>query len=256
MATLTLIATPIGNLEDITLRAIRVLGSLPALACEDTRVTQRLLDRHGIARPATVFSYHEHNEARAGRRIVELLDAGTDVGLCSNAGYPGVSDPGYRAAAEAVEAGHRVEVVPGAGAVEPALLASGLPTSSFTFKGFPPRKGGKRRSFLAADAEAPHTLILYESPYRLGKLLADALVVLGDRRAAVCLEITKKFERVERGWLADLAAAFADRTVKGEAVVVIAGRHEKFLRTEPGSAPPAAAEAEVPEDDGDTDDDA
>lgn len=236
MATLHLIATPIGNLEDITLRALRLLGELDALACEDTRVTGRLLERHGVGRPETLFSYHEHNEDRAGARIRELLDGGTDVGLCTNAGYPGVSDPGYRAVALALEGGHRVEPVPGAGAVTPALLASGLPTSSYTFKGFPPRKGGKRRSFLAADRDAPHTLVVYESPYRVGKLLADALAVLGDRRAAVCLELTKKFERAERGWLSDLAAAFADKTVKGEVVVVIAGNHEKFVRNAPEDA--------------------
>jgi 16S rRNA (cytidine1402-2'-O)-methyltransferase len=234
---LYLVATPIGNLEDLTLRARRVLGEVEALACEDTRVTRRLFQRHEIPWPGQVFSYHEHNEERAGTALLAALGEGKSVALCTNAGYPGISDPGYRAAAATLEAGHALEVLPGAGAVEVALLLSGLPTSSFTFKGFPPRKSGKRRSFLAADADAPHTLILYESPYRLGKLLADALAVLGDRRAAVCLELTKRHERAVRGWLSELAADFAAGKTKGEAVVVIAGRHEKFIRETP---PPAA----------------
>lgn len=230
MATLYVIATPIGNLEDLSPRAVRVLGEIDVLACEDTRVTRVLLDRHGIARPATLLAYHEHNEERAGRRILGLLGESRTVGLCSNAGYPGISDPGFRIVAAAAEAGHRIEVLPGAGAIEPALVASALPTSSFTFKGFPPRRSSARRRFLAADGEAPHTLILYESPRRLAALLDDALAVLGDRRAAVCVELTKKFEAIHRGWLSELAAQFADQVIRGEVTVVIAGNHPKFRR--------------------------
>ena len=230
MATLYVIATPIGNLEDITLRAVRTLGEVDALACEDTRRTRVLLQRHDIPRAKTTFSYHEHNEEQAARRVVELLDSGATVGLVTNAGYPGVSDPGYRAISSALQAGHEVVALPGAGAVETALAASGLPAVSFTFKGFPPKKPGKRRKFLELDATLPHTLIFYESPQRTGVLLADALEVYGDRRAAVCVELTKKFERVARGWLADLARDFADAKIKGEVTVVIAGANEKFLR--------------------------
>lgn len=230
MAVLFVVATPIGNLEDITLRALAVLGATSVLACEDTRVTRRLFARHEIPWPETVLSYHEHNEEKAGARVLEHLMSGVDVSLCSDAGYPGISDPGYRLIDLVVEHDQEVVVLPGAGAVELALLYSGLPTSSFTFKGFPPRKSGKRQRFLAEEADRPHTLVLYESPHRVGALLADALAALGDRRAAVCLELTKRFERVERGYLADLAPRFADEKPKGELVVVIAGNHEKFCR--------------------------
>lgn len=232
MGTLYVIATPIGNLEDITYRAVRVLGELDALACEDTRITPRLLERYGIERPRTMFSYHEHNEEMAGKRILGLLGEGLTVGLCSDGGCPGVSDPGYRIIRDAQEAGHTVEILPGPTAVTTALLASGLPASSFTFKGFPPRKSGARQRWLAADGEAPHTLVIYESPFRLGALLADAHAALGNRMAAVCFELTKKFERVERGALGDLAAAYAGKKVKGEICVVIAGSNPKFVQAE------------------------
>ena len=231
--TLYVIATPIGNLEDVTLRALRVLGEVDALACEDTRRTRRILDRHNVTRPQTVFSYHEHNEDRAGERILGLLQEGLSVGLCTNAGYPGISDPGYRIVSVAREREIRVEVLPGAGAVEAALLASGLPTSSYTFKGFPPKKSGRRKQFLEMEREAPHTLVFFESPYRVGKLLEDAYEVLGDRSAAVCLELTKKFERVKRGFLSDLCEQFRDTKPKGEVTVVIAGNHPKFCRQAP-----------------------
>ena len=230
MATLYVVATPIGNLEDITLRALRVLGEVEALACEDTRLTRRIFERHQVHSPKTIFSYHEHNEAQAGKRILGLLESGQSVALCSDGGYPGISDPGYRIISECYERGFRVEVIPGAGAVETALVASGLPTSSFTFRGFPPRKSGARRNFLAMERDLPHTLVLFESPYRVGKLLADALEALGNRLAAVCVELTKKFEEVHRGYLEDLAAKFRETTPKGEITVVIAGSNPKFER--------------------------
>jgi 16S rRNA (cytidine1402-2'-O)-methyltransferase len=234
MSTLYVIATPIGNLEDVTFRAVRTLGEVDALACEDTRRTRILLERHDIPRPKTVFSYHDHNEEQAARRVVQLLDGGATVGLVSNAGYPGVSDPGYRAISSAIDAGHDVIALPGAGAVGTALAASGLPAVSFTFKGFPPKKPGKRRKFLEMDAALPHTLVFYESPLRTAVLLADAREIYGDRRAAVCIELTKKFETISRGWLADLAEEFADAKIKGEVTVVIAGANEKFLRDAEG----------------------
>jgi 16S rRNA (cytidine1402-2'-O)-methyltransferase len=227
---LLVIGTPIGNLEDITLRALRLLGGVDALACEDTRHTRRIFERHGIAAPRLVFSYHEHNEERASRKILELLAEGLRVGLCTNAGMPSISDPGYDAIAQATAAGFRVEVIPGPSAVETALVASGLPASSYTFKGFAPRKPGPRKRFLESERDLPHTLVLFESPHRLGKLLADALEVLGDRRAAVCLELTKMFEQIDRGYLGELAERYADCAVKGEVTVVIAGNHPKFSR--------------------------
>ncbi len=230
MSTLYIIATPIGNLEDISYRAVRVLGELEALACEDTRRTRVLLERYGIGKPKTLFSYHEHNEERAARRILGLLAKGTAVGLVTRAGYPGVSDPGYRAISQAVERGFQVEVLPGAGAVETALAVSGLPGASFTFKGFAPRTTKKRRDFLAAEKEGPHTLVLFESPRRVGALLAEAQEVLGNRRAAVCIELTKMFEQVHRGYLEELAEEFQEAKIKGEVTVVIAGSNPKFLK--------------------------
>jgi 16S rRNA (cytidine1402-2'-O)-methyltransferase len=241
-STLYVIATPIGNLEDVTLRALRVLGRVGALAVEDTRVTPRLLDRHAIPRPAQVFACHEHNEDRAVARILDLLGQGVEVGLVTDAGMPGISDPGFRAVRAAIGAGHRVEVVPGASAVTTALVVSGLPVASFTFLGFPPRTSGKRRNLLSREAAAVHTLVFYESPHRIKALLADALAVLGDRQAAVCLELTKLHERVHRGHLADLVADPALDAPKGEATVLVAGSGAKFRR---GDAPdPAAGEAD------------
>lgn len=233
-AVLHIVATPIGNMEDITLRALRVLGETDVLACEDTRVTRKIFERHSLAWPGTAFSYHEHNEEKAGARILDCLAAGKRVALCSDGGMPGISDPGYRIIDAALDAGYTVEVLPGPCAVETALVASGLPTSSYTFKGFPPRKGGKLRTFLSDEKDAPHTLILYESPYRVGALLSAAQESLGNRKAAVCIELTKKFERVERGWLQDLAVAFDGVKIKGEVAVVIAGNHPKFIREDNG----------------------
>lgn len=243
MATLYIIATPVGNLADISERALSVLRGLSVLACEDTRRTGILLKHHGISRPGTVFSHHEHNETPAARRIVAFLEQGLDVGVCSNAGYPLISDPGYEAVGLALEAGHEIAVIPGASAIPLALIASGLPASSYVFKGFPPRRSGQRQRFLAEEVSHAHTLVIYESPYRVGRLLNEALEVLGDRRAAVCLELTKRFERVHRGWLQDLAAMLADRKIKGEAVVVIAGNHPKFVRRrlEDGGGAPESA---------------
>lgn len=230
MATLYVIATPIGNLEDITYRAVRVLSRLTAVACEDTRRTRGLLTSHRIPTPRTLLSYREATEGHGVSRILGLLADGLDVGLVADAGYPGVSDAGYRVIAAAIEAGHRVEVLPGAGAVTPALLCSGLPTSSFTFKGFPPRKPGPLRRFLAMEKDLPHTLVFFESPMRVAKFLSAVKEVLGDRRAAVCIELTKKFERTFRGFAGELAARLADGALKGEVTVVVAGANPKLSR--------------------------
>lgn len=228
IATLYVIATPIGNLDDVTLRSLKIMGEVDALACEDTRHTPRIFERHNVHRPELMFPYHDHNEERAAERIMSLLADGKSVGIVTNAGYPGVSDPGYRIVSRAAEAGYKIEVLPGAGAVEAALLISGLPSSSYTFKGFPPKKPGKRKNWLEQEREMPHTLIFFESPHRLAILLEDALAVYGDRRAAVCFELTKVFENVHRGFLSELSAKFKDAAVKGEIAVVIAGNNPKF----------------------------
>lgn len=232
MGTLYVVATPIGNMEDLSFRAVRILGEVGALACEDTRVTRKLFERYAIRSPQTIFSCHEHNEEQAVKRILGFLEQDVAVAVCTDGGYPGISDPGYRVIAAACEAGHTIEVIPGASAVPVALLLSGLSTSSYTFKGFPPRKTGARKRFLEMDRELPHTMIFYESPFRVAVLLQDALEVLGDRRAAVCVELTKKFEKAHRGYLSELAAEFAKASIKGEVAVVIAGNHPKFAREE------------------------
>ena len=227
MGKLCVIATPIGNMEDISQRALRMLGEVDALACEDTRVTRKIFERYQLPSPRTIFAYHEHNEGAAGRRVLGLLEEGLTVGLCSDGGCPGISDPGYRVIQAALQAGHTMEVVPGPSAVHTALLLSGLSTSSYTFKGFPPRKPGPRKRFLEMDRDLPHTLVIFESPFRIKALLENALEVLGDRDAAVCLELTKTFERVVRGPLSTLTGAFP-QPPKGEITVVIAGNHPKF----------------------------
>ena len=236
LGTLFVIATPIGNLEDMSHRAVRVLGEIQVLACEDTRRTRILLQHFKISPPTNIVSYHEHNEKRAGRHILRLLSEGKDVALCSDSGYPGVSDPGYRIISEAIEQGFTVQVIPGAGAVTTALLVSGLPSSSFTFKGFPPRKKGHQRRFLEMEKESPHTLVFFESPMRVGRLLEMALSVLGNRKAAVCIELTKMFEQVHRGFLADLVQKFKEKKIRGEVTVVIAGNHPKFIASPSDSA--------------------
>ena len=183
---------------------------------------------HGVASPRTILSYREQNEAQAGARIIGFLKEGMSVGICSDAGYPGISDAGYRVISAVLDEGMEVEVIPGAGAIEPALLSSGLPTSSFTFKGFPPRKPGVRKRFLAMDKDLPHTLVYYESPFRVIKLLVDALEILGDRKAAVCIELTKQFEKTQRGLLSELVERYRDVKIRGEVTVVIAGNNPKF----------------------------
>ena len=241
-AKLYVVATPIGNLEDITLRAIRVLGEVDALACEDTRRTRILFEKHGIRSPQRIFSYREQNEAQAGSRIVGFLAEGRSVALCSDAGYPGISDAGYRIISRALAEGLPVEVIPGPGAVLPALLSSGLPTSSFTFKGFLARKPGPRKRALAMERDLPHSLIIYESPHRLAALLRDALETLGNRRAAVCVELTKRFEQVSRGTLSELSEQFAGAPVRGEVTVVIAGNNPKFSAATDGASEEASEE--------------
>ncbi len=229
---LYLVATPIGNLGDMTPRGLEVLKTARVIACEDTRRTWALLTNFAIPRPPEMISYREGNEDRAGARILELLADGTDVALCTDGGYPGISDPGFRLVRDVVAAGLEMTVIPGASAVNIALLLSGLPTSSWTFKGFPPRKPGALRRFFEEESEMPHTLILFESPFRVWQTLTAAAEVLGERQAAVCLELTKLHEKVVRGTLLELVARYSQEKVKGEISIVIAGKSRKKQTTE------------------------
>jgi 16S rRNA (cytidine1402-2'-O)-methyltransferase len=217
---LYLVATPIGNLSDITLRALEVLKAVDYVASEDTRRTGVLLKHFGISRPQ--ISFHEHNERQAAGRVLDLVLQGKSVALVTDAGTPGISDPGFAMVRLAAEAGVDVTMVPGPTAFVMAVVLSGLATHAFTFRGFPPRKSGQRRRFLTVDVDSPHTLVFYESPFRLRAFLEDALAVLGDRRAAVAKELTKMFESVRRGRLSELLAGLEDKP-KGEYVVVIEG---------------------------------
>ena len=226
---LHVIATPIGNLGDLSPRALDALKSASVIACEDTRRTWQLLSHFGVPRPEMV-SYRQGNEERLAARIVEAVRGGREVALCSDGGYPGISDPGYRLMRACAREGVGYEVIPGASAVNVALLMSGLPTSSFTFRGFPPRGPGALRNWFAEDGDRPHTIICYESPYRVAATLEAAYDALGDREAAVCLELTKVHERVVRGYLSDLVREFRGAAVKGEATIVIAGSNPKFAR--------------------------
>ena len=219
--TLYLVATPIGNLGDMSLRAIETLRTVDLIASEDTRKTGMLLAKFEIKKPQIAFQ--EHNEQRVGEKLAALLISGQSVALVTDAGTPGISDPGFTLVRRALEANIEISMVPGPTALIMALVLSGLPVHSFTFRGFPPRKGGPRRRFLEIDKGSPHTLIFYESPYRLRDFLTDALTVYGDRRAAVANDLTKKFERVDRGTLTELQAIFATTAPRGEYCVVIAG---------------------------------
>ncbi len=218
---LFLVATPIGNLGDITLRALETLRAVDYVASEDTRKTGLLLKHFDIKKPQIAF--HEHNEERAGERIVALLQEGQSVAVVSNAGTPGIADPGFTLVRRAVALDLPVTLIPGPSAVVMALVLSGLPSHSFTFRGFAPRKGGKRRAFLEVDRDSPHTLIFYESPHRLRDFLTDALTVYGDRPAALANELTKLFESVRRGSLSELLAHLDEKEPRGEYVVVIGG---------------------------------
>jgi 16S rRNA (cytidine1402-2'-O)-methyltransferase len=219
---LYLVATPIGNLGDITLRALETMSGADVLACEDTRVTRVLLNRYGIVnRP---YAYHEHNSDEVGPKLIAALEQGKSVALVSDAGTPLVSDPGYRLGQMAIEAGHRVVPIPGASAPLAALVGSGIPSDTFLFAGFLPVKDKGRRDRLAELSKIPSTLIFFESPHRIGATLAAAADVLGKaRHACVGRELTKTFEEFRRGTLEELAQYYSgDRTVKGEIVLLVA----------------------------------
>lgn len=220
---LYLIATPIGTARDITLRALDILRNADVIAAEDTRSLRRLLDIHGVSlsdRP--LISYHDHNGAKARPRILTALNDGKSVVYASEAGTPLVADPGYDLVQAAVDNGHALVSAPGPSAVITALTLSGLPTDRFFFAGFLPSTKSKRKTALAEIKQVPGTLVFYESPKRVAAMLADCAEVLGgQRRAAVCRELTKKFEEVLRGTLEDLAHQTAERALKGEIVVLI-----------------------------------
>jgi 16S rRNA (cytidine1402-2'-O)-methyltransferase len=217
--TLYLVATPIGNLEDITLRALRVLRECDVVAAEDTRRSGQLLRHFGIHKP--LLSYFQFNEAKRSEEIITRLRAGERVALVTDAGSPGISDPGERVVTACVKAGMRVEAVPGACALVAALTASGLPTQEFHFVGFLPHKSGQRRRQLESLANIPGTLVLYESPYRIEKLLAELAAVFPGRDVVLARELTKKFEEFLRGTPAQLLTATAQRSLKGEFVVLV-----------------------------------
>lgn len=231
-AQLYVVATPLGNLGDASPRVRETLAAAPAIACEDTRRTWQLLSALGIPRPPTFFSYRQGNEEGVSQRIAGLVREGTPVALCSDGGYPGISDPGYRVIRLFATEGLPYTVLPGPCSVEMALLLSGLPTSSYTFKGFPPRKPGPLEKFFLQERELPHTLVCLESPFRVAASLRAALAALGDREAAVCLEMTKLHERVKRGTLSALIKEFEAHPPKGEATYAIAGANPKFDHSE------------------------
>ena len=218
---LYLVSTPIGNLGDISLRALEVLRACDWVVSEDTRKTGFLLSHFEIKKPQ--LSFREDNEERALPRVMEHLRNGETVALVTDAGTPGISDPGYLLVRAALAEGIPITAVPGPTALIMAVTLSGLPVHSFTFRGFPPRKSGARQRWLAVDAQSPHTLVFYESPHRLDDFLADALAVYGDRPAAVANDLTKKFELIQRGSLSELVAWVKTADIRGEYVVVIGG---------------------------------
>jgi 16S rRNA (cytidine1402-2'-O)-methyltransferase len=222
MTTLYVTSTPIGNLEDITVRAIAVLKAVSRILAEDTRRTSILLRRYDIDTP--LISAHEHNEAARAAQLVAWLDAGDDAALVSDAGTPLLSDPGARLVRAVIDAGHDVVPVPGASALLSALVAAGLPAEPFTFYGFAPRSGGARRELLETLSTLPHTAVLYESPARLKALLEDLVTICGaERPVAVARELTKLHESVVRGTLTDVLRYYEEGTVRGEVVVVLGG---------------------------------
>lgn len=218
--TLYLVSTPIGNLEDIAHRAVRVLGEVDLIACEDTRHTKKLLNHYGIK--TKTISYHDHNERERAAELVELLKLGSDVAVVSDAGTPAISDPGYRLARVAIDNGLPVVPVPGACALITALVASGMPTDEFFFGGFLPARSGARRARLSELRAMPATLIFYEGPHRIAATLKDAQEILGEREAVVARELTKMHEEIVRGRLSELAARFSStENARGEMVLII-----------------------------------
>jgi 16S rRNA (cytidine1402-2'-O)-methyltransferase len=227
LSMLTIVPTPIGNLSDITLRSLEALKQADVIVCEDTRHTQKLLQHYEITKP--LLSYHEHSSAGKAEGIVALLREGKNVALVSDGGMPLVSDPGFQVVHAVIAEALPLEVLPGPSAVTMSLLLSGLPTDSFSFFGFLSNKGERRRHELQALAEREETLIFFESPFRIIKMLEAALEVFGDREAAVTRELTKKFEEVLRGNLSELIRDMTQKPRKGEMVVLVSGKNRKSV---------------------------
>jgi 16S rRNA (cytidine1402-2'-O)-methyltransferase len=217
--TLYLVATPIGNLADITHRAVQVLRDVALIACEDTRHTRKLLQHYAIE--TKTISYHEHNEQQRARELIELLQQGSDIAVVSDAGTPAISDPGFRLVRAAIESGIAVVPVPGPSALISALIAAGLPTDEFFFGGFLPARTGARRARLSELRTVPGTLIFYEAPHRLAASLKDAYEVLGEREAVVARELTKLHEEIRRGRLSELSEHYSSVEPRGEIVLLI-----------------------------------
>jgi 16S rRNA (cytidine1402-2'-O)-methyltransferase len=237
---LYVVATPIGNLEDVSARAVRVLGEVAVIACEDTRRTARLLSAYSIRTPT--LSYFEHNEERRTPELIERLSRGESVALVTDAGTPAISDPGYRLVRAALAAGIRVAAVPGPSAVVAAISISGLPSDRFTFEGFVPQRAGARRRTLDALKREPRTMVFFDAARRLAETLAEMESVFGaDREAAVVREITKTFEETVRGTLAELRARFTAAEPRGEIVLVVAGAPESATAGVAVGHPGAAA---------------
>lgn len=230
-ATLYIVATPIGNLEDMTYRAVRILSEVDLIAAEDTRHSLKLLNHFGISRPLT--SYFDHNQQLKGERILNALRQGKSVALISDAGTPCISDPGYQLVRDAIAENIPVIPIPGACAAVAALSASGLPTDAFTFAGFPPSRQGKRRTFLSGMNALPGTLVLYEAPHRLLDTLGDIHEVLGERQVIVARELTKVFEECIRGTATEVICAISGGIVRGEVVILIAAGEVATAESEP-----------------------
>ncbi len=224
---LYVVATPIGNFEDITLRALSVLSGVDMVAAEDTRHTGRMLSRYQISSP--LISYHDHNEADRAPQFIQKLRDGLSIALVSDAGTPSVSDPGYRLICAAIQAGVKVIPIPGVSAAISALSVSGLPTDTFVFLGFPPKKQTRRMALLKEIETEPRTLIFYESPKRVLAFLDDALAVLGDRSGVVCREMTKRYEEFIRGPISGMLADLSNRReIKGECTLVLSGKNKRI----------------------------
>ena len=218
---LYLIATPIGNMKDITLRALEILREVDIIACEDTRSARKLINFYEIKKK--LISFHEHNEEKSGKKIISYLREGKSVALITERGTPGISDPGFTLVNKAIEEGINFTMLPGPTAFVMALVLSGLPLHSFLFRGFPPHKKGKRQKFLKDDKSIPYTLIYYESPYRIIKFLEDAIEIFGDRYAVIANDLTKKFETLIRGNLSKLKEKLEKTKIRGEYTILIEG---------------------------------
>jgi 16S rRNA (cytidine1402-2'-O)-methyltransferase len=225
--TLYLVATPIGNLEDITMRAVRILQEVDLIACEDTRTSGVLLKHYGISKP--LVSYHNFNERQASERIIGRILEGQNVAVISDAGTPSISDPGFIIVREAVRQGINVVAIPGPVAMLMALSVSGLPTDAFIFYGFLPQTSGKRRAILESLVDRRETLVFYESPYKIHKLLNEIFEVIGNRQAALCRELTKKFEEIVRGDIETIRETFKEKKIKGEITLVVQGKVRNTL---------------------------